>query len=193
MTTVDTLRELGWSVAVHNDYRLEGVPHTFWLFTMGDRCVKGEGRTDEDALRAVALAIKYADAERQAKRVLQLAAQQWWMDRETRRCVTRAQPLSAVEETLDHACFLLSRIELEDDMPLRITLSPTERASARITHSPLPAAFLRHVAVAGDDDATSYGTGVRALCGILVEDWPCEPFKEGTVGCPRCKTVWSRT
>jgi hypothetical protein len=37
-------------VAVHNDYRLNGKPHTFWLFTKGDRAIKGEGDTDQKAL-----------------------------------------------------------------------------------------------------------------------------------------------
>ena len=44
------IRDQGWAVAVHNDYRLVGVPHTFWLFTRGDSCVKGEGKTDSEAL-----------------------------------------------------------------------------------------------------------------------------------------------
>lgn len=47
------IRALGWSVAVHNDYKLGGVPHTFWLFTKGSQCVKGEGRSDADALNQV--------------------------------------------------------------------------------------------------------------------------------------------
>ena len=47
------IRALGWSVAVHNDYRINGEPHTFWLFTKDGRAVKGEGRTDADALREV--------------------------------------------------------------------------------------------------------------------------------------------
>lgn len=47
------LRRLGWSVAVHNDYRLNGEFHTFWLLTKGDRCVKGEGRTDMEALDSI--------------------------------------------------------------------------------------------------------------------------------------------
>lgn len=50
-TTLDSLRSRGWAVAVHNDYRLNGKPHTFWLLTKGGRCVKGEGETDEEALR----------------------------------------------------------------------------------------------------------------------------------------------
>lgn len=49
-TTLNHLRKDGWSVAVHNDYRLHGEPHTFWLFTKGDRAAKGEGRTDAEAL-----------------------------------------------------------------------------------------------------------------------------------------------
>lgn len=51
--TLFQLRQSGWTVAVHNDYRLDGEHHTFWLFTRGDRCAKGEGRSDEDALAAV--------------------------------------------------------------------------------------------------------------------------------------------
>lgn len=48
-----SLRSNGWAVAVHNDYRLDGETFTFWLFTHGDLGVfiKGEGRTDEEAVR----------------------------------------------------------------------------------------------------------------------------------------------
>jgi hypothetical protein len=48
--SADDLRSAGWMVAVHNDYRLNGKPHTFWLFTKGDRAIKGEGDTDQKAL-----------------------------------------------------------------------------------------------------------------------------------------------
>lgn len=51
--TTDDLRRLGWAVAVHNDYRLNGEHHTFWLWTKDGRAVKGEGRTDEEALAQV--------------------------------------------------------------------------------------------------------------------------------------------
>jgi hypothetical protein len=47
------LRQDGWLVAVHNDYRLRDELRTFWLFAKGNTCVKGEGRTDEEALREV--------------------------------------------------------------------------------------------------------------------------------------------
>lgn len=47
------LRDDGWTVAVHNDYRLNGEPHTFWLFTKNGRAVKGEGSTDEEALAEI--------------------------------------------------------------------------------------------------------------------------------------------
>jgi hypothetical protein len=53
----DDLRSSGWSVAVHNDYRINGVPMTFWLLTKGDRCIKGEGLTDSDALTAARAAL----------------------------------------------------------------------------------------------------------------------------------------
>ena len=46
----DDLRARGWAVAAHHDSQINGVPHTFWLFTRDDRCVKGEGRTDAEAL-----------------------------------------------------------------------------------------------------------------------------------------------
>lgn len=50
----EALKKAGWSVAVHNDYRLDGKSHTFWLFTHPNgRWAKGEGETDEEALRQV--------------------------------------------------------------------------------------------------------------------------------------------
>ncbi len=50
---LDELRARGWVVAVHNDYALHGLPHTFWLFTRGNLCAKGEGTSDEAALAQV--------------------------------------------------------------------------------------------------------------------------------------------
>ena len=47
------LREDGWRVAVHNDYMLNGELHTFWLFTFGNWCAKGEAKDDYTALRIV--------------------------------------------------------------------------------------------------------------------------------------------
>lgn len=49
----DDLREQGWAVAIHNDYRQDGISHTFWLLTKGDRAIRGEGRTDADALNNI--------------------------------------------------------------------------------------------------------------------------------------------
>jgi hypothetical protein len=49
----DDLRAAGWMVACHNDYRLAGERFTFWLFTRGAVAVKGEGRTDAEALNQV--------------------------------------------------------------------------------------------------------------------------------------------
>lgn len=49
----DDIRAQGWAVAVHNDYRQHGEPHTFWLFTKGERAIKGEGRSDAEALNQV--------------------------------------------------------------------------------------------------------------------------------------------
>lgn len=54
------LRDAGWRVAVHNDYYLANsvfgpaVSMTFWLFTHPDgRYIKGEGRTDVEALTQI--------------------------------------------------------------------------------------------------------------------------------------------
>jgi len=49
----DDIRERGWTVAVHNDYRQNGISHTFWLFTRNGVAIKGEGRTDAEALGRV--------------------------------------------------------------------------------------------------------------------------------------------
>ena len=49
----DDIREAGWMVAAHNDYRLHGEVWTFWLFTRDGRAVKGEGHTDVLALNDI--------------------------------------------------------------------------------------------------------------------------------------------
>jgi len=50
----EDLRKQGWVVAVHNDYRLAGEAHTFWLFTnKHGRAMRGEGRTDAEALNKI--------------------------------------------------------------------------------------------------------------------------------------------
>lgn len=62
------LREAGWRVAVHNDYKLGGVDHTFWLFT--HPCglwLKGEGFTDLDALQQIWDVVFLTSAEQAAK------------------------------------------------------------------------------------------------------------------------------
>lgn len=43
------IRALGWAVGVHNDYRLDGRSHTFWLFTKGDRCCQTECLVEDEA------------------------------------------------------------------------------------------------------------------------------------------------
>lgn len=62
--SANDLRAKGLIVAVHNDYRLEGKAHTFWLFTVEIagivRAFKGEGETDSEALDRVRAA--YANA-----------------------------------------------------------------------------------------------------------------------------------
>lgn len=51
---VERLRADGWTVAVHNDYRLGTVPMTFWLFTHPSGVwAKGEGCTDDEAFQSL--------------------------------------------------------------------------------------------------------------------------------------------
>lgn len=58
------LRGEGWTIAVHNDYRQDNEPHTFWLFTRGNECVKGEGRTDAEALDQIRAELERRSAPR---------------------------------------------------------------------------------------------------------------------------------
>jgi len=51
--TPNDLREHGWVVACHNDYRQDGEPMTFWLFVKESYALKGEGKTDAEALDAI--------------------------------------------------------------------------------------------------------------------------------------------
>ena len=48
---LDKFRQNGWRVAVHNDYSKDGEWHTFWLFAKGNQCIKGEAKTDIEALQ----------------------------------------------------------------------------------------------------------------------------------------------
>jgi len=58
------LRAKGWTVAVHNDYRMGGVSHTFWLLTHGEICVRGEGLSDSIALDMVRDRIRKIEDEK---------------------------------------------------------------------------------------------------------------------------------
>lgn len=53
---LNSIRKVGWRVAIHNDYHLRGWDMTFYLLTNPDtgRFVKGEGRSDAAALIQVA-------------------------------------------------------------------------------------------------------------------------------------------
>ena len=54
------LREVGWMVAVHNDYIFQGKRYTFWLLTLPSHSlfVRGEGESDYTALFQCEEAIK---------------------------------------------------------------------------------------------------------------------------------------
>lgn len=80
------LRGNGWMVAVHNDYRLNGETFTFWLFTHPDgRWIKGEGRTDEQALEQANAALTAAPAAPEQEKpmdefawVIEAAGPRYW-------------------------------------------------------------------------------------------------------------------
>lgn len=57
--TLRDLRAAGWSVAVHNDYRVKRRRFTFWLLTHPSGYhVKGEGETDLEALEQCAAIVR---------------------------------------------------------------------------------------------------------------------------------------
>jgi hypothetical protein len=71
-SSADDIREKGWMVAVHNDYRLNGELQTFWLFTKGSRVIMGEGRTDAEALNIVRSQINNSSGRASANPVEQV-------------------------------------------------------------------------------------------------------------------------
>jgi hypothetical protein len=47
------LRMADWMVVCHNDYRLNHELMTFWSFSRGNEYVRGEGKTDAEAISEV--------------------------------------------------------------------------------------------------------------------------------------------
>lgn len=64
----DDLRRLGWMVAVHNDYVLDGKRYTFWLMTKDERCLKGEGSCDAVALDQIRAKLRPEEMRRKVDR-----------------------------------------------------------------------------------------------------------------------------
>jgi len=60
----DDLRQLGWMVAVHNDYMIDGRRYTFWLMSKGERCLKGEGSCDAVALDQIRAKLRPEEMQR---------------------------------------------------------------------------------------------------------------------------------
>jgi len=60
MEILHHLRQVGWMVAIHNDYIFQGKRHTFWLLTLSSHSlfVRGEGESDYVALFQCEEAIK---------------------------------------------------------------------------------------------------------------------------------------
>lgn len=59
----DDLRAKGWTVGVHNDYRMNGKNHTFWMMTKDFTAIKGEGPDDAFALNVIRKKIQELEAE----------------------------------------------------------------------------------------------------------------------------------
>lgn len=87
----EDIRKAGWTVAVHNDYRLNATPHTFWLFTKNGRTVKGEGVTDELALnearKAIAALPKVVTICGSSRFIDVMAVVGWFLERDERAVV----------------------------------------------------------------------------------------------------------
>lgn len=74
-SSADDLRAKGWSVAVHNDYRVAGQAYTFWLMTHSSgRWLKGEGTTDAIALDQIREVLAKEAAKATAKEEARIAA-----------------------------------------------------------------------------------------------------------------------
>jgi hypothetical protein len=75
----DDLRALGLMVAVHNDYRLNGETHTFWLMTRKDgMSFKGEGKTDAEALNQIrTLSRSITSAQNKTRRIVVVVVDAW--------------------------------------------------------------------------------------------------------------------
>jgi hypothetical protein len=147
------LREDGWVVAVHNDYRMNGVPMTFWLFTRDDRrWIKGEGRDDRAALEAA-----IAESQRPDVRAGLLAAK-----------LDADRDLVALRTRLDLAERIISRLaELE-----------AERDAARAALeaiAKIPTIWSHDAASGHYDTGRMDGYGVRRRALAALDGTPGEP------------------
>lgn len=52
------IRKMGWSVAVHNDYYIDGKFFTFWGFSNKDKWIKGEGQCSAQAVESALIKAK---------------------------------------------------------------------------------------------------------------------------------------
>ena len=93
----EDLRAKGWVVAVHNDYRLAGQAHTFWLFTnKHGRAVRGEGKSDAEALNKIRALLAGGREPDLSLADLYMATVHFLMD-----CDSPAECLEALQEQLD--------------------------------------------------------------------------------------------
>jgi hypothetical protein len=107
ISMVAKLRGDGWSVAVHNDYRLNGQPHTFWLFTHANgRWIKGEGKTDADAVTQAAIAAD--EVTRMAKSVKDLLTR---FERSPARTMVSEDYATGYREAIE---YVLDTVALDD-------------------------------------------------------------------------------
>ena len=113
MPLLEALRKAGWTVAVHNDYRLNDELHTFWLFTHPvGLWVKGEGRTDTEALENAATAARLALGSKIPRHWLDQARQHMQV------ILTSAGNLRTVAKRLHHADAILDDDALDRHVAL---------------------------------------------------------------------------
>jgi hypothetical protein len=159
----DDLRLQGWAVATHNDYRQDGQTHTFWLVAKDGRCIKGEGRTDMEALDDCRFQIDMLSPAPPAQ------PEKCW----TKCCrCGKAMPLACVcKGEIDHASgtyYCVACLCLEEDLPKPEVLD----AAA------LP---VLHLAFAEADEVVG---GLGVWCGS--EGKALSTTDKGRVTCAKC-------
>jgi hypothetical protein len=135
MKLLEIIRSRGWQVAVHNDYRMGGQDMTFWGFSRGDEWVRGEGKTDGEALHSV---LEQIDGR---PRIYVAgpyrAATQLEVDRNIERAEHLGQLVSRMGgvPVIPHSMYRYCR-EMTDEIVIEATLSLLHACQAMVVNLP---------------------------------------------------------